>query len=260
MEWTKADFQRLLVPEVRRERVLIQEFMRVHPDQALAVYELTVTRVDRFRSIVPSNIIVKTIVDIRNMLGYLNIPFVIPSPDPYRIDGCMSRKEAKAVKHRETNLSVLIETQEKYTKKIAETKETLSALIEAQEKNAKKIAETQLALSVFIEAQEKHAKKIVEAQEALSAAKRKFVLQFPDVSLPSMSSSTFPQKCAPGENLKRSHSVEPAQEDQPPPKKVQYMENSELGESGSAAASRVQFQEEVEEIEYLYSPGDDVHR
>ena len=91
MEWTKADFQRLLVPEVRRERVLIQEFMRVHPDQALAVHELTVTRVDRFRSIVPSNIIVKTIVDIRNMLGYLNIPFVIPSPDPYRIDGCMSR-------------------------------------------------------------------------------------------------------------------------------------------------------------------------
>ena len=79
--------------------MLVQEFMRVYPDQTLAVHLHSIQNHEAFRTLVHFNRTVKLILDIRKMLRQLNIPFETLDPDPYVMEVAVLKKSVKGNQH-----------------------------------------------------------------------------------------------------------------------------------------------------------------
>ena len=116
--WTPADFTPMIVTNIRSERQILHEFMRLHPDKAVDVHHMSLN-IPQFKSIFGRRRVIKVVNDIRNLLTHLNIPFTIPTPDPYRIQLANQKKVDKSFKHLETKLATYMTHQEEYTKRIA---------------------------------------------------------------------------------------------------------------------------------------------
>ena len=99
MTWTRLTFQEIGHAAWRSERMLVHKFMRVYPDQALAVHLHSVQNHEAFRTLVHFNHTVKLILDIRKMLRQLNIPFETPDPDPYVMEVAVLKKSMKGNQH-----------------------------------------------------------------------------------------------------------------------------------------------------------------
>ena len=94
--WTKADFTLNVIPEVRGEKAIVLEFMRIHPDHAHVVHKLAINHTNRFKMIFTSKRVIKSVSDIRKMLRFLNIPINIPNPDPFKETSFKSSKAPAA--------------------------------------------------------------------------------------------------------------------------------------------------------------------
>ena len=129
LAWTKADFTLNVIPEVRGEKAIVLEFMRVHPDRAHAVHELAVNHITRFKTIFTSKRVVKSVADFRKMLRFLNIQINIPNPDPYREVIFKSSKAERAAKHQQLLLTTFKEKQERYAKKALEAQKALESAL-----------------------------------------------------------------------------------------------------------------------------------
>ena len=79
--------------------MVILEFMRTHPDRALAVHIFTIEKPGAFRSLMTRKRILATLYDIRNMLRWLGVDYTVPSPDPYTLDDTYDKKAEKGDSH-----------------------------------------------------------------------------------------------------------------------------------------------------------------
>ena len=127
--WTKADFTLNVIPEIRGEKAIVPEFMRIHPDRAHIVHELAINHTNRFKMIFTSKRVVKSVADIRKMLRFLNIPINIPNPDPFKETSFKSSKAEPAAKHQQLLLATFKEKQERYTKKAVEAQKALESAL-----------------------------------------------------------------------------------------------------------------------------------
>ena len=71
--WTKEQFQKSSSTKERSDRVLIIEFIRLHPDKARAVLQCMETKKSKFRYMVGEGRIMKIVIDVRKMMKFLNI-------------------------------------------------------------------------------------------------------------------------------------------------------------------------------------------
>jgi hypothetical protein len=92
MQWTASHFTPSAIEGVRGERAIIMEFIRIHPDLALRVHQMTVIHRAYFKRLVSSRRLITIILDIRSLLRRLNIEFTVPSPDPYHIEAAEARR------------------------------------------------------------------------------------------------------------------------------------------------------------------------
>jgi hypothetical protein len=100
MQWTASHFTPTAIEGVRGERAIIMEFIRIHPDLALRVHEMTVIHRAYFKKLVTSRRLITIILDIRSSLRRLNIEFTVPSPDPYHIEAAEARRANRNTQER----------------------------------------------------------------------------------------------------------------------------------------------------------------
>ena len=97
--WNRQVFKAVTKGETRTDRMAILEFMRTHPDRALAVHTFSIENPSAFRSLVARKRILVTIYDVRNMLRWLGVDYTVPSPDPYTLDNAHDTKADKGDSH-----------------------------------------------------------------------------------------------------------------------------------------------------------------
>lgn len=135
MAWSPAIFRPLLVPQLRGERVLIVEFMRLHPGQAKKVLELAENQKAKFKSIVGPKRVLKLVHDIRTMLEDLNMELPRPTSwsDPFKIEDLVQKKVEKAMKHLQFKLVHYVTHQQHYAEKIAMAEQALKTIGSGQD-------------------------------------------------------------------------------------------------------------------------------
>ena len=97
--WTKSLMAQHSVFEMRTDRMLALEFMGEHLDQAVEVLNFSILNPKGFGSVIASKWLIRTVNDIRDFLRHANIPFLVPSPDPYNTTAHEDRKAAKLAHH-----------------------------------------------------------------------------------------------------------------------------------------------------------------
>jgi hypothetical protein len=111
----------------RSDRVLIVEFVRLHPDKASAVLKLMEQQKSKFKQLVGDSRTMKIVIDVRNMMKYLNIKIDRPADwsDPYKIKEHFEAIAAKQVRACRISLKQLMSKEEGLQKAIAATKRSL---------------------------------------------------------------------------------------------------------------------------------------
>ena len=97
--WNHQVFKAVAKGETRTDQVVILEFMRTHPDHALAVHTFTIEKPGAFRGLMTRKRILSTIYDIWNLLLWLNMDYTVPSPNPYTLEETYDKKADKGDSH-----------------------------------------------------------------------------------------------------------------------------------------------------------------
>ena len=128
--WKSATFQSLITSHLRGERVLILEFMRLHPDRAKFVLEMAESDKRRFREILKPRRMLRMVQDIRQMLGHLNIKMLRPEGwvDPYHVQEVIQKNQEKSIKHLQTQLTHYMANQESYASRIIVAQQALASV------------------------------------------------------------------------------------------------------------------------------------
>jgi hypothetical protein len=126
-KWTREQFKASSSTRERSDRVLIVEFVRLHPDKASAVLKLMEQQKSKFKQLVGDSRTIKIVIDVRNMIKYLNIKIdrAADWSDPYKIKEHFEAIAAKQVRHAESRLKQLLSKEEGLQKAIAATKRSL---------------------------------------------------------------------------------------------------------------------------------------
>jgi len=94
----------------------------------------------KFRHLVGDSRTMKTVVDVRNMMKYMNIEVKRPADwkDPYKVKEHFEATAAKQIKHAEARLKILMSKEEGLQKAIAATKRTLECASKTAEEPEKR--------------------------------------------------------------------------------------------------------------------------
>ena len=139
-KWTREQFKASSSTRERSDRVLILEFVRLNPDKASAVLKMMEQQKSKFKHLVGDSRTMKIVVDVRNMLKYLNMEVKRPADwkDPYKVKEHFEAAAAKQIKHAEARLKILMSKEEGLQKAIAATKRTLECASKTAEEPEKR--------------------------------------------------------------------------------------------------------------------------
>ena len=102
--------------EMRTDCMLALEFMREHLDHVVEVHNFSIVNLKGFGSVIASKRLIRTVNNIRDFLRHANIPFIVPSPDPYKTTAHEDRKAAKLARHFDSTVEVYSVLADKYTR------------------------------------------------------------------------------------------------------------------------------------------------
>jgi len=116
------------------DRAIILHHMRLNVSSAGAVLRFAEEDKAGFRKVVKQSKILKTVIDMRNMLKFLNLPVIRPRGwiDPYKVDGYISWINKKSEAHLKRKLEVFHKSAEHYATRIEQAETVLQRGKQAQ--------------------------------------------------------------------------------------------------------------------------------
>ena len=128
--WDKDQLKQSSTTNERSDRALILEFVRLYPSKALKVLNYVENHRTKFRNLVNESRTLKIVIDLRDMLTFLNYKVLRPVgwTDPYNVKEYYASLAAKQTRHEELRLKKLLEKDSRLQETIASTKRNLESL------------------------------------------------------------------------------------------------------------------------------------
>ena len=140
--WTSRQLEQSRVRAGRSDRMLIAEFVRCHPDRALAVLDFMENHKGKFKQLVGEARTRKIVIDTRTTLEGLGITPVRTEgwEDPYHVDDLRSAKNARQLKQMSERMEELLVQKEILDRKlIAQKRRIAECSGDAPVQSAKKV-------------------------------------------------------------------------------------------------------------------------
>ena len=126
--WTSSQFEQSRARSGRSDRMLIAEFVRCHPDRALAVLDYMENHRGKFKQLVGEARTRKIVIDTRTTLEGLGMTIIRPEgwEDPYHVDDLRSIKNTRQLKQMSMRMEELLAQKEVLDRKLTAQKRRIA--------------------------------------------------------------------------------------------------------------------------------------